>query len=69
MRIKDDAERRAMDQQNRVADIVAQQELSDLAEFGHKLTGAITAYRDYRKRKTSKLAWLLPIPMVCLKTL
>ncbi len=51
MRIEADAERRAIDQQNRVADLVASQELEDLATFSQTLTNSITAYRDYRKEK------------------
>ena len=51
MQIEADAERRVIDQQNRVADLVASQELEDLATFSQTLTNSITAYRDYRKEK------------------
>ena len=51
MRIKDQEEQNTIDQQNRIADLVAETELSDLAEFSQTLTSAITAYRDYRKDK------------------
>ena len=51
MRIKDQEEQNTIEQQNRIADLVADTELSDLAEFSQTLTGAITAYRDYRAEK------------------
>ena len=51
MRIKDQEEQNTIEQQNRIADLVAETELSDLAEFSQTLTSAITAYRDYRKEK------------------
>ena len=51
MRIEADAENRAMDQQNKIAELVASQELEDLATFSQTLTNSITAYRDYRKEK------------------
>ena len=51
MRIKDQEEQNTIEQQNRIADLVADTELSDLSEFSQTLTNAITTYRDYRKEK------------------
>lgn len=51
MRIKDQEEQNTIEQQNRIADLVADTELSDLADFSQTLTNAITTYRDYRKDK------------------
>ena len=51
MRIKDQEEQNTIEQQNRIADLVADTELSDLADFSQTLTNAITTYRDYREEK------------------
>ncbi len=51
MRIKDQEEQNTIEQQNRIADLVVDTELSDLADFSQTLTNAITTYRDYRKDK------------------
>ena len=51
MRIEAQEEQNAIEQQNRIADIVSDQRLNDLAQFSQTLTASITAYRDYRAEK------------------
>lgn len=51
MRIQAEEEQEALEQNNRIADLVKEQELSDLAEFSETLTASITTYQKYRQEK------------------
>jgi len=51
MRIQAEEEQEALEQNNRIADLVQEQELSDLAEFSETLTASITTYQKYRQEK------------------